>query len=109
MSFSDHLKLKVYKIDQGNLDTFVRFEKGNQNIESIDSLLQAYRKLWEYLENIEETSLLEIWQAPIPFSRTLGYATLFRLNPHDSAYLVSPVEMKWLEPPGKTVGGLDKV
>ena len=104
--YTKHMPLKVYKIDKGNIDTFIRFNEGRSNsIHEIRSLLVAYKALWAYFEDEKkedlEDGLIEIWQVPIPFSRGLSHATLFRLNPYDSAYLVSPIRMEWLESPTK--------
>lgn len=98
--YSTLIPLHVYKINEGNIGTFVRFPNDEQGIKEIWALLQAYTTLLQYIEenNLEMPDrLTEIWQTPIPFSRTLAYATLFRLNPYDCAYLVSPVRMPWLE------------
>jgi len=96
------MNLRVYEIHAGSLETFVRFGEPEKDINRIDSLLSAHAELLRYMKKkksceIESAPLLEVWQVPIPFSRGLAYATLFRFNPYGGGYLVSPVEMKWLE------------
>ena len=103
MKYSDYLELKVYEISTGNINTFIRFENTPRKVDNIESLLQSHLKLREHLGPEENYSLVEIWQTPIPFSRGLGFATLFRLNPYDKAFLVSPVRMEWLEGEEKTL------
>lgn len=98
MAASDNMILHVYEITKGNIDNFVRYSHESNEISKISSALVAHSVLCKYLDkDPEDSSIIEIWQAPIPFSRGLAYATLFRFNPYDSAYLVSPVKMDWLE------------
>lgn len=90
-------KLRVYKIDSGKLDTFLKFESPC-TVKNTNDMLLAFRALEKEIKlDDEELTFIEIWQAEIPFSRTQAFATLFRFNPYDRAYLISPVRMEWLE------------